>query len=125
MWAVKLRRIRQIITRTKYGEIIGPALIINLGTQLMDAVCRPHTHHNAHIFKHTNNGDVNDLFFLGAKIEVMGGSTYITILMLCYVSYADRYVGTMAMQKMVSTRTNPLSKLLEIFEVDPALVLRI
>ena len=76
MWAVKLRRIRQIITRTKYGEIIGPALIINLGTQLMDAVCRPHTHHNAHIFKHTNNGDENDLFFLGAKIEVMGGSSY-------------------------------------------------
>ena len=32
---------------------------------------------NAHIFKHTNNnGDENDLFFLGAKIEVMGGSTY-------------------------------------------------
>ena len=78
MWAVKLRRIRQIITRTKYGEIIGPALIINQGTQLMDAVCRPHTRHNAHVFKHTNNGsdEVNDLFFLCAKIEVMGGSTY-------------------------------------------------
>ena len=54
MWAVKLRRIRQIITRTKYGEIIGPALIINLGTQIMDAVCRPHTRHNAtHTFSNT------------------------------------------------------------------------
>ena len=27
----------------------------------------------------------------------------------------------MAMQKMVSTRTNPLGKLLDIFEDDPAL----
>ena len=76
MWAVKLRRIRQIITRTKYGEIIGPALIINQGTQLMDAVCRPHTRHNAHIFKHTNNGDENDLFFIGAKINRGDGRQY-------------------------------------------------
>ena len=99
MWAVKLRRIRQIITRTKYGEIIGLALIINLGTQLMDAVCRPHTRHNAHIFKHTNptmNGDENNLFFLASRlIGVVGGSTYcnlnISVMFLVRIDMKEQW----------------------------------
>ena len=46
------------------------------GNTAMDAVCRPHTRHNAHIFKHTNNGDENDLFFIGAKINRGDGRQY-------------------------------------------------